>query len=250
MDHHFNVDIAKAHSVDVAIFLQNLAFWTLKNIANKQHFHDQRYWVYNTQEAYTVLFPYWSRQNIRTIVNKCLEKNLIIKGNYNKLNYDRTTWYSISDIGLQMFPALLNALISVDNSKSLGWNQPMERLESTNCLVGTNQPIPDNKPYNKHHIKSSCSSNDSKANTVLPFTSKKPLYDNSKKPEWATTNKIENKQTAKFWEPGNPDYDRVNGTKDNDRNNNNSPISTLSKPLQESRTPNKDSKRQDISTKG
>lgn len=38
---------------------------------------------------------------------------------------------------------------------------------------------------------------------------------NEKKPEWAEKSKNELKQNAKFWEPGNPDYDRVNGVKKN-----------------------------------
>lgn len=164
MEHHFNIEIAQKFGVDIAIFLQNLAFWSLKNIANDNHFHDNRYWVYNTQESYTVLFPYWTRQNIRTIITKCLEKNIIIKGNYNKLNYDRTTWYSFTDEGLDLFPVVKKA---VDNSKSLGWNQPMDWLESTNSLVGINQPIPDNKPYNKQQIKSFCLSDEQKKNKAV-----------------------------------------------------------------------------------
>lgn len=146
MEHHFSVEIAISYGVDVAIFLQNLAFWTLKNISNKQHYYDGRYWVYNTQEAYTILFPYWSRQNIRTIILKALAKDLIIKGNYNKVNYDRTTWYSLTDFCIGLFPTIQNALLPVDKSKSLGWNQPIEGLESTKCMVRTNQPIPDSKP--------------------------------------------------------------------------------------------------------
>lgn len=167
MDHHFNIEVAKEHGVDVAIFLHNIAFWTLKNVANKSHLKDGRYWIYNTQEAWTILFPYWSRQNIRTIINKCIEKDLIITGNYNEKNYDKTTWYSLSDKCLFMFPTL-KAAIEV---KTLGWNQPrvvdnFEKpwLESTNGLVGINQPIPDNKPDNKH--KSFC--NDQKKTTLIP----------------------------------------------------------------------------------
>jgi len=64
MEHYFNVEVATDYGIDVAVFLNNLVFWTDKNLSNKEHFKDGRFWVYNTQEAWTLLFPYFSRQNI------------------------------------------------------------------------------------------------------------------------------------------------------------------------------------------
>src|SRR5580704_16793914 len=96
MEHHFNVEIAKQYGTDVAIFLQNIAFWTLKNLANNHHLHDGRYWTYNTQEAWTILFPYWTRQNIRTIILKCIQNDLLIKANYNVNPVDKTSWFALT----------------------------------------------------------------------------------------------------------------------------------------------------------
>ena len=72
MEHNFNVEIAKLYGVNVAIFLNNLLFWVHKNRANKQNFRDGNYWTYNTVEAYTEIFPYWSYDQIRTIIKKCI----------------------------------------------------------------------------------------------------------------------------------------------------------------------------------
>lgn len=177
MEHHFNVDIAIKFGMDVATFLQNIAFWTHHNIANKKHFIDGRYWIYNTQEAWTVLFPYWTRQNIRTIVKKCTDNDLIVLGKYNDKKYDKTCWYSLTDKALELFPIL---------QKSLGWNQPRDVdnsekpwLESTNGLVGINQPIPDSNPNIKQ--KSFCENEEQK---------KIKNYNNSKKHEWVTQKHI------------------------------------------------------------
>jgi len=163
MEHHFNVDIARKHGVDVAIFLQNISFWTLKNIANKKHYHDGRYWVYNTQEAWTILFPYWTRQNIRTIVKNCIDQNLIQIGRYNKKNTDKTTWYALTDFGLKFFPSLdisTQAVDkSVDNYDEIVRDSPYPWLELTNRLVSSNQALPDSNPdskqsiYNSDHFK-------------------------------------------------------------------------------------------------
>ena len=127
MNHSFDVEIAKKYGVNVATFLENIAFWINHNIANKQHFYNDMVWTYNTQDAFTLLFPYWSRQNIRTIVNKCLSENLIIiTSKHNKKKYDKTTWFALTEKGLSLFPHVH------ENYKSLGWNQPKDWLESTN----------------------------------------------------------------------------------------------------------------------
>lgn len=150
MQHHFDIEIAKIYGVELAIFLDNIAYWTLLNKANKKHFRNGRYWTYNSQEAFTVLFPYWTRQNIRTILKKCIENDLIIQGNYNATSYDRTTWYALTDKGLSMFSKLTNG-------DTIGYNQPMEKLDQPNPLVSTNQPIPDNNTDIKPDaFKSSC----------------------------------------------------------------------------------------------
>lgn len=96
MNHIFNVDIATKYGVDVAILLQNLDFWIGKNIANDKHFYDGNYWTYNSQEAFTKLFPYWNRGQIQRILAKLETEKLIIKGNYNKTSFDKTCWYALT----------------------------------------------------------------------------------------------------------------------------------------------------------
>jgi hypothetical protein len=103
MQHHFDIEIANKYGVNVAIFLNNLAFWIHKNIANKKHEYDGSYWTYNSVEAYTLLFPYWTYKQLRKIIKDCVENGLILEGNYNKSPYDRTKWYALSDLGLSLF---------------------------------------------------------------------------------------------------------------------------------------------------
>jgi hypothetical protein len=145
--HCFDTDIAKKYTVDVAVFLNNLNFWIIKNAANKKNFHDGACWSYNSQDALGRLFPYWTRQNIRTVIKKCKEFNLIQQGSYNKTSYDRTGWYSFTEVGIKLFPEL-EAAYSLN-----GWNQPMDWTKLTNGLDETNQPIPDTKTDTKTDIK-------------------------------------------------------------------------------------------------
>ncbi|MCP3924518.1 MAG: hypothetical protein GY714_18245 [Desulfobacterales bacterium] len=96
MNHSFNVEIAKIYGVDGAIIVENLYFWIAKNRANEKHYHDGQYWTYNSVNAFTVLFPYWSYKQIRRILDNLIKKGAINTGNYNKVGYDKTKWYGLS----------------------------------------------------------------------------------------------------------------------------------------------------------
>ena len=92
MDYQFNYDFAIKYGVNEAIFCNNLYFWIRKNRANKKHFYNGHYWSYNTMEALLELFEFWTKDQLRTVIKNCEKKGLIVKGNYNKTPYDRTTW--------------------------------------------------------------------------------------------------------------------------------------------------------------
>lgn len=97
MNHTFDINIAKKFGVDCAIVLENLHFWINKNKSNRKHFYEDRYWTYNTAKAFEELFPYWSESQIRRILKKLEDYNLIYVGNFNKVSYDQTKWYSLND---------------------------------------------------------------------------------------------------------------------------------------------------------
>ena len=102
-EHHFNVKVAIQYGIDVATFLDSLAYWIHLNQANNIHFHDGRYWTYNTSQAFTVIFPYWSIDQIDRLIKKCIKNDLIIKGNYNVIKYDKTRWLTFSDKALALY---------------------------------------------------------------------------------------------------------------------------------------------------
>jgi len=96
MNHSFNIEIAKRLDVNQAIIIENMAWWLKKNLANNRHIHDGSVWTYNSVNAFSELFPYWSKDQVRRILEKMESNNVIKVGNYNKVNYDRTKWYSVS----------------------------------------------------------------------------------------------------------------------------------------------------------
>ena len=101
MEFHFDADLAKLYGVEESIVIYNLAFWIRKNEANGRHFHDGRYWTYNSIDAFTKLFPFWTARQIRRVLKSLEEKGIIVTGNFNSSTYDRTTWYAFGDAFLQ-----------------------------------------------------------------------------------------------------------------------------------------------------
>jgi len=97
MEYSFDIDFAKKHGVDEAIMIKSFQYWIRLNKANKSNFYDGHYWTYNTISALSELFPFWTDKQVRSILQNLLKLNILIKGNYNKLGFDRTIWYAFQN---------------------------------------------------------------------------------------------------------------------------------------------------------
>lgn len=93
----FQSKVACEVGVNGAIMLQNIYFWVKRNEANDKNFHDGKYWTYNSKKAFTVMFPFWTERQIKTILDKLREDEYIEVGNYNATPYDRTLWYTLTE---------------------------------------------------------------------------------------------------------------------------------------------------------
>lgn len=124
MVHSFDVDIAAKYGFQCAVLINYLYFWIEKNRANEKHFHEGRYWTYNSVKAMTELFPYMSRNTIVRALSKLEEEGLIVTGTFNNIVYNRTKWYALTDLGYSVCsksemcsPKIRNEL--TQNQKSL-----------------------------------------------------------------------------------------------------------------------------------
>jgi ribosomal protein L37E len=95
--HILSVPLAVKYGSRESLFLSNICWWIEKNRANGRHLHEGRYWTYNTVAGFTELFPYFTANQIQHLIGKLREKNILLVGNFNKIGYDRTNWYSVSD---------------------------------------------------------------------------------------------------------------------------------------------------------
>lgn len=157
MTFQFDSEIAKLYGVNEAIFINNIYFWLNHNVANNKHFHDGRFWTYNTKKAFADLFPFWSYSQIKTIIKKLVEKDILLTANYNENTWDKTAWYSLSEEIIEMFKngSKVNEIALAKISQSSGDNSPIERSELANRMaknelsyIGT-----DNKTDNKTQIE-------------------------------------------------------------------------------------------------
>lgn len=123
----FNGKVAQEYGVPEAIFLNNLKFWITHNKANGKNMREGRTWSYNTFEAFAEMFPFWTERQIRTIVDKLVEKGVILKENrFNRHKNDRTNWYAFVNE---------NEWISVKSPFDAVGNEP--EIGETNLSQGT-----------------------------------------------------------------------------------------------------------------
>lgn len=134
--HHFDLKDAKKYGVTEAILLYNLRYWLRKNKANGK-IKDGRVWTFNSIKAWQELFPYLSERQIQYALQKLEKKNVIIIGNYNQKNFDRTKWYSINE----------KEFISCVEQ-----NCQMDKADLSNGVSRFVKAIPDNKQDNKQDI--------------------------------------------------------------------------------------------------
>lgn len=132
MNFSFDGEFAKEHGVNEAIMYQYFSYWIAKNKANDKHFYDGYTWTYNSQKALTELFPFWNRAKIQRIISSLENQGLLIKGNYNQLAYDRTTWYALPKF-----------------EQSVVQNQTVNCSDLNNERFKNEQPIPINYQLTK-----------------------------------------------------------------------------------------------------
>lgn len=147
-NHGFNIYVAKKVGVNSAVILQNLAFWLKTNEANGTNYFDGRHWSYNSVNAMTEIFIYLSRYQIEKALKDLEDDGYIVSGNYNKMAYDRTKWYSITDEGYGLFESELSISKKLSNAllKKQKWSGNKTEMD----YKESEQPIPDiNKDINK-----------------------------------------------------------------------------------------------------
>ena len=106
MFHTFDTEVAEQfNDANIATLFQNLCYWIIHNKTNNKNKNDieingvvvERYFTFNSIQAFLKQFPYFSKKQIENYLNKLKEEGLITKGNFNKVGFDRTSWFCLVD---------------------------------------------------------------------------------------------------------------------------------------------------------
>jgi hypothetical protein len=160
--HYFLTEFADRYGVEEAMMLTQICYWVENNKAEQKNFHEGRYWTYNSISSFREFWPYLTESQIRTGLRNLIERGVLQKGNFNKLGYDRTTWYSVSDETMEIFCRTKSAKressgIRDKNSENGYGENPVSNCENNhmdltnlkNPSAQTDKPIPLQKQIEK-----------------------------------------------------------------------------------------------------
>ena len=132
--HSFEPADAEKYGILEAVLLSNIRWWVAKNEANSKHFHDGRYWTYNSAKAFSTLFPYASQQQIQRALKKLEEAGALIVSEFNANPYDHTKWYTVEQIRIIDSSNLINQEIKTDQSSNTYINQKVNNKSESNLF--------------------------------------------------------------------------------------------------------------------
>lgn len=123
--------LAMKIGLNEAIVLQQIHYWLVGNEAkqSQDHYHDGRWWTYNTLEEWGKNFPFWSTRTIQRVLDSLRKMGLVLTGCYNKSGYDKTLWYTIDYIEVDKLSISCRQVV-VDDTDEVSTPIPETSTES------------------------------------------------------------------------------------------------------------------------
>jgi hypothetical protein len=95
--HSFSVGLAERYGTIESIILSNICWWVETNRKNGKNYRQGRYWTYMSTSGFEKVFTYLTERQIWHAIKHLRDEGAIITGNFNKIRYDRTIWYTVSE---------------------------------------------------------------------------------------------------------------------------------------------------------
>jgi len=89
-------ELATEIGLNEAIILQQIRYWEDINREARRNRKDGHFWTYNSYKKWCKQFPFWSERTIRRALTNLENLDLIVTGNYNRSQIDRTKWYRVN----------------------------------------------------------------------------------------------------------------------------------------------------------
>ena len=142
--HQFDVEDAMKYGVEKAVILSNIKFW-LNNNKNKDLStvkHDGYYWMYNTAKDMSDVLPYFTQSKVQRLLKQLEDDGVLIVGNYNKVKYDRTKWYTLSEFTYDENCSTQTPELTIGNEQIEQPIQDSKTNTKTNNKIDTSINIP------------------------------------------------------------------------------------------------------------
>lgn len=137
-----HVNLATEIGLNESIVLMQIDH--LINVEGNDKYYDCRYWTYDSlEDVKKKHFPFWSESTLKRAITNLVDLDLLIKGNYNKLKFDKTIWYTVN---YEKATELKSVLVGYTDAKgmthALGQNDLTRRSKRPNEKVKMNHTIP------------------------------------------------------------------------------------------------------------
>lgn len=87
----FDHRLAKKIGVDKAIMVNQISYWTDKNVNIREGYS----WVYNTAKDWQEQFDWLSVKTVQRYLKSLVKMGLLVADNFNRMRIDRTKWYRV-----------------------------------------------------------------------------------------------------------------------------------------------------------
>ena len=205
MKHSFEIAIADKYGIEVAVVFDMFCFWINKNEANENNYYDGKFWTFNSAKGFKKIFPYWSEKKIQRILQKMVEEDLIIKGNYNENPWNQTSWYAFGNMGEKL-----------KNTLSIDWSNLSNAFtESVQCTKDKSVQCTKDKSVqcktvnntvsntvNKRNIKESSDDTDLSASETIPYVEIIDYLNSKCSKRYKHTNRIAREKIHARWNEG------------------------------------------------
>lgn len=96
---HFTMldnELVNKLGLEEAYILCYIDGWLAANSSNEEYIKDGKVWMFRSIEMmHEKDFPTMSAKTIRRYISRLINIGCLIRGRYNKKNYDKTAWYTI-----------------------------------------------------------------------------------------------------------------------------------------------------------
>ena len=205
MKHSFEAEIADKYGIEVAVVFDMFCFWINKNEANENNYRDGKYWTFNSAKGLKKIFPYWSEKKIQRILQKMVEEDLIIKGNYNENPWNQTSWYTFGNMGEKLKNALSIDWSNLSNAFTESVQCTKDKSvqctkdKSVQCKTVNNTVV---YTVNKRNIKESSDDTDLSASETIPYVEIIDYLNSKCSKRYKHSNRIAREKIHARWNEG------------------------------------------------